>query len=68
MKYLVIFIFLFGWSGTKKFLFMYLFPDLLTLLPLIPFDAEEITGSTNEAARGAKKAPRNQASHVLLFQ
>ena len=47
---------------------MYLFPDLLTLLPLIPFDAEEITGSTNEAARGAKKAPRNQASHVLLFQ
>ena len=50
------------------FLSIYLFPALLTHLPLIPFNAEEITGSTNEATRDAKKATRNQISHVLLFQ
>ena len=40
-------------------------------LPLIPFTTEQITGCTNEMAKGANKAPRNPTSfflfHVLLF-
>ena len=47
-------------------------PAPLTPLPLIPFTTEEITGCTNEAAKGANKAPRDLSScflfHVLLFQ
>ena len=39
-------------------------PALLTPLPLIPFTIEEITGCTNEAAKGAKKAPE---IHLLVF-
>ena len=31
---------------------------LLAPLPLIPFSADEITGCTNELAKGANKSPR----------
>ena len=41
----------------KKFPSMYPLPALLTPLPLIPFTTEEITGYTNEAAKGANKTP-----------
>ena len=51
---------------------MYPLPALLTPLPLIPFTTEEITRCTNEAAKGANKAPRNPPScflcHLILFQ
>ena len=61
-----------GWSRTKKILLMYPLPALLTPVPLIPFTTEEITGCTNEAAKGANKAPGNPPScfffHFLLFQ
>ena len=43
----------------KKFPSTYPLPALLTPLPLIPFTTEEITGCTNEAAKGANKTPRN---------
>ena len=43
----------------EKSLSIYPLPALLTPLPLIPFTTEEITGCTNEAAKGANKAPRN---------
>ena len=46
----------------EKLLSIYPFPALLTPLPLIPFTIEEITGCTNEAAKGANKAPRNSPS------
>ena len=41
-------------------------PALLTPLPLIPFTAEEITGCTKEAAKGANKAPRNLSSWFFI--
>ena len=41
---------------------MYPLFALLTPLPRIPFTTEEITGCTNEAAKGANKAPRNPPS------
>ena len=51
---------------------MYPFPALLNSLPLIPFTTEEMTGFTNEAAKGANKAGRNLPFcflfHVLLFR
>ena len=54
-----------------KFLFIYPLPALLPPIPLIPLTAEEITSCTTEAAKDAKKAPRNPSScfwfHVLLF-
>ena len=37
-------------------------PALLTPLPVIPFTTEEITGCTNEAAKGADTVPRNPPS------
>ena len=45
---------------------MYPLPALLTPLPLTPFTTEEITGSTNEAAKGANKAPSNQPSCFII--
>ena len=47
---------------TYKFLSIYPLPALLIPLPLIHFTTEEITGSTNEVAIGANKAPRNLPS------
>ena len=38
---------------------MYPLSAFLTLLALIRFTTEEITGCTNEAAKGTNKAPRN---------
>ena len=38
---------------------MYPLSALLTLLPLIRFTTEEISGCTNEATKGTNKAPRN---------
>ena len=50
-----------------KILFMYRLPALLTPLPLIPFTTKEITGCTNEVAKGANKAPRNLPSCFFYF-
>ena len=51
---------------------MYPLLALVTSCPLIPVTTEEITGCTNEAAKGAKKASKNLPScllfYVLLFQ
>ena len=44
---------------------MYPLPALLTPLPLIPLTTEEIVDCTIEAAKGAKKAPRNRPSCFL---
>ena len=41
-------------------------PALLTLLPLIPFTTEEITGCNNEAAKGANKSPRYPPSCFFI--
>ena len=49
-----------------KFLTIYPLPALLTPLLLIPFTTEEITGCTNEAAKGANKAPRNPLSFFVF--
>ena len=49
-------------------LFIYLLPALLTHLSLIHFTAEETTGCTNEAAKGATKAPRNPPSCFFYFK
>ena len=38
---------------------MYPLPALLNALPIIPLTTEEITGCTNEAAKGANKATGN---------
>ena len=38
------------------FLFIYPLPALPTPHPLTPFTTEEITGSTNETAKGANEA------------
>ena len=55
-----------------KFLSITPLPALLTPLPVITFTTDEITGCSNEAAKGANKAPRNPPScflfYVLLFQ
>ena len=45
---------------------MYPLPTLLTPLPLKPFAYEEITGCTNEAAKGANKASRNLPSCFFI--
>ena len=51
---------------------IYALPAFLVPLPPIPFTSEEITGCTNEAAKGANKSGRNLPScflfHVFLFQ
>ena len=44
---------------------MYPLPALLIILPLIPFTTE-IAGCTNEAAKGANKARRNQPSCFFI--
>ena len=41
-------------------------PALLTPLSLIPFTTEEITGCTNEAAKGANKVSRNPPSCFFI--
>ena len=55
-----------------KFLFISPLPALLTPLPLMLVTFKEITGCSNEVAKGANKAPRDPPScflfHVLLFQ
>ena len=50
----------------KKLLSIYPLPTLLTHLPLITCTTQEITGRTNEAAKGANKAPRNLPSCFFL--
>ena len=45
---------------------MYPLPALLTPLPLVPFTTQEITGCTNEAAKGANKAERNPPSCFFI--
>ena len=45
---------------------MYPIPALLTPLLLIHFTTEEITGCTNEAAKGANKVPRNLPSCFFI--
>ena len=56
----------------KIFLSIHPRPALLTPPLLMPFTTEKITDCTNEAVKGANKAPRNPPSsflfHVLLFQ
>ena len=49
-----------------KFLSIYLLPTFLTPLLIIPFTIKEITFYTNEAAKGANKAPRHP-NFVFLF-
>ena len=51
-----------GWSRSKKFYLYYPIPAPPTPLPLIPFTTKEITGCTNEVAKGASKVPRNLPS------
>ena len=59
-----------GWN--QIYLSIYPLSALLIPLPLIPFTTKEITGCTNEAAKGTNKAGKNLPScfsfHVLLFQ
>ena len=45
---------------------MYPLPALLTSLPLISFTTEEITGCTNEAAKGDNKAGKNPPSCIFM--
>ena len=45
---------------------MYPFPALLTPIPLILFTTEEVTCCTNEATKGANKAPRNPPSFFFF--
>ena len=45
---------------------MYHSPALLTPVPLIPFNTEEITGCTNKAASCANKAGRNPSSYFFI--
>ena len=40
---------------------------LLTPLPVIPFTTEEITGCSNEAAKGANKSGRNFISRCFIL-
>ena len=47
---------------------MYPLFALLTPLPRIPFTTEEITGCTNEAAKGANQAPRNPPSCFFIYR
>ena len=47
-------------------LFIHLLRVFLTPLPLIPFTIEEISPCTNEAAKGANKAPRNSSSSFFI--
>ena len=49
-----------------RFLSIYPLPALLMPLPLIPFTTEQITGCTNETAKGANKAPRIPTSCFFI--
>ena len=49
-----------------RILSIYPLPVLPTPLLLIPFTTEEITGCTNEAAKGANKAPTNPPSCCFI--
>ena len=49
-------------ESNKKFWSIYPLPALITPLALIPFNTEEITDCTNEAAKCANKAARNPTS------
>ena len=51
----------------ESFLLIYPLPALLTLLPLIPFTTDEITGHNIATAKGANKAPRNPPSCFFYF-
>ena len=44
-------------ESNQKFLSIYSLLGLLTPLPIIPFTIEEITGCSDEVAKGAKKGP-----------
>ena len=44
-------------QSNQKFLSIYSLLGLLNLLTIIPFTIEEITGCSNEVAKGAKKGP-----------
>ena len=44
-------------ESNQKFLSIYSILGLLTLLRIIPFTIEEITGCSNKVAKGAKKGP-----------
>ena len=44
-------------QSNQKFLSIYSLFGLLNPLPIIPFTIEEITGFSNEVAKGAKKGP-----------
>ena len=61
-----------GWSGTAKVLSIYSLSAVLTPLLLISFITEEITGCSNEMAKGANQAEEIHLLvflfHVLLFQ
>ena len=46
---------------------MYLLPALLTPVPFIPSITEEITGCTNEVAKGANNAPRNSSFWFIIL-
>ena len=44
-------------QSNQKFSSIYSLFGLLNPLPIIPFTIEEITGCSNEVAKGAKKGP-----------
>ena len=48
-------------------MFIYPPPAFRTPFPLMSFPTEEITGCTNEAAKGANKASRNQLSCCFIL-
>ena len=56
-----------------NFLFIYLYPALLTPHPITPFTTEEITGCINETAKVLTKQKKSVVLfffkfHVVLFQ
>ena len=54
------------WRGTKIF-YPYILSAFLPPHPLILVNVEDITGCTNEAAKGADKAQRNLFFFCFLF-
>ena len=50
----------------SKFSSIYLLPALPTPLLVIPFTTKEVTGFTNEAAKGAIKTQRNPSSCYFI--
>ena len=51
----------------QNFIAIYPLPALLTPLPLILFTTEEITGNSNEAAKGANKVPNLPSCFLNSF-